>query len=427
MPIKLKVLELRIRCDHATFGIESADYADLTRAHITNMLPNSTGAGVPGWRRNYAGAYILELNNYPVFNTEDYIAACASVRASLAHQHKTTISLTVAPEKKEPMRDPGCSPQVHVDQFCPVIRALFKMRERRSITPEEIPDDDDIIQAIRSVTISKDIAVQSGPEPDLGNAPFVEYEEGTLPGSRWTRRRLRKLPCWNRWKRAETTQLESMKNDGMYGPPCIAPRGAIVLRTVWTYYVKWDGALKSRSCCDGSVLKGCGIAIAQHYTSCISQPGMRIFWAIVAIRGWVAVGADAINAFSQATPPKEPMFLRIDDQMAKWLEETTGKQPDRTLVLPVRCALQGHPATGSSWADKVEQLLMRQLEFTSTTHDTCFYVGAYAGQDVLICRQLDICMAAGKDESKLRSLFTFLATNINIEAEVGLVSHYNGI
>jgi hypothetical protein len=89
-----------------------------------------------------------------------------------------------------------------------------------------------------------------------------------------------------------------------------------VLRTVCMYYVKLDGTLKSRSCCDGYVLKGRDIAYAQHYTACISQAGMRICWSLVAIRGWVAIGADAINAFSQADPPKETAFVRIDDQMA---------------------------------------------------------------------------------------------------------------
>jgi hypothetical protein len=81
--IKLKVLELQSRCDHATFGIESAECADLTQAYIANMLPNSTGAGILGWRWSYARAYIVELNKYPVFNTEDFIAAC--LRAGLSH------------------------------------------------------------------------------------------------------------------------------------------------------------------------------------------------------------------------------------------------------------------------------------------------------------------------------------------------------
>jgi hypothetical protein len=218
-----------------------------------------------------------------------------------------------------------------------------------------------------------------------------------------------------------------MKKDGMYDPPCIDPSGAIVLHTVWTYYVKWDGTLKSRSCCDGSVLKGRGIAHAQHYTACISQPDMRIFWAMVAIRGWIAIGADAINAFAQADPTKEPTFVRIDDQMAEWLEEITGKRPDRTLVLPVLCTLQGHPAAGSSWADKVEGLLKDDLGFTSTIHETCLYLGSYGGQEVLIGRQIDDFLAAGLDEQPLRDLFQYLATKINIVAEIGLVSHYNGI
>jgi hypothetical protein len=78
------------------------------------------------------------------------------------------------------------------------------MWEGRPITPEEMSDDYGIIPAIRSVTISKDITVQSGPEPHLGNAPAVYYEAGTLPESRWTRICLRKLPCWDTWKIAET-------------------------------------------------------------------------------------------------------------------------------------------------------------------------------------------------------------------------------
>jgi hypothetical protein len=121
---------------------------------------------------------------------------------------------------------------------------------------------------------------------------------------------------------------------------------------------------------------------------------MRIFWAMVVIRGWIAVGSDVTNAFAQASPPKEPMFVRIDDQMAEWMEDIMKKQPDRTPVLPVVCALQGHPTSGSSWADKVEDLLMNQLEFTSKTHETCLYIGSYAGKYFIICRQVDDFMAA---------------------------------
>jgi hypothetical protein len=192
--VKLKMLDLQIRCDHPTFGIEATDCADLTRAYISNVVPNSTGAGIRGWRRNYAGAYIVELDGHPIFNSSDFEAACAYVRTALLAQPNTTISLTISPERKEPLRDPGCAPQLHVNQFRPVIRTLFKMREGRSLTAAEMPDDDEFLAAIQSVTISDDIDVNQGPGPDLGVSPAIEYETVTLPGSTWTRRQLRKLP-----------------------------------------------------------------------------------------------------------------------------------------------------------------------------------------------------------------------------------------
>jgi hypothetical protein len=97
----------------------------LTRAYLSNMVTLCTGAAIRGRRRNYAGAYIMELDDMPVFNSADFIRICAAIRASLNTHPKTTITLTIALERKEPLRDPGCSPQIHVDQFRPVIWTLF--------------------------------------------------------------------------------------------------------------------------------------------------------------------------------------------------------------------------------------------------------------------------------------------------------------
>jgi hypothetical protein len=77
--------------------------------------------------------------------------------------------------------------------------------------------------------------------------------------------------------------------------------------------MKFDGVLEARNSCDDSVLKGYCATYVQHYITCISQPGMRLLWAMVAIRGWVTMGADADNTFAQSAPPKEPRFVRIYD------------------------------------------------------------------------------------------------------------------
>jgi hypothetical protein len=121
------VLELQICCEHATFGVKTGDCDDLTRAYISNMIPHSTGAALRGWRRHYAGAYIAELDGHPAFNSDDFSRACATVRDSLLVHPKTTTTLTVVPERKEAMRDPGYSPQINVDQFRPMLRILFEM------------------------------------------------------------------------------------------------------------------------------------------------------------------------------------------------------------------------------------------------------------------------------------------------------------
>jgi hypothetical protein len=77
--IKLKVLGLRIHCDHDTFSIETVDCADLNRAYISNMTPHSTGTALHGWRRNYADVYIVEVDRLAVFNSDDFARVCATL------------------------------------------------------------------------------------------------------------------------------------------------------------------------------------------------------------------------------------------------------------------------------------------------------------------------------------------------------------
>jgi hypothetical protein len=63
-----------------------------------------------------------------------------------------TLSLTLSPERKEALRDPGVSPRLHLDQFRPVIRILSKIWEGSALSDADLPDDDELISAIQSVT-----------------------------------------------------------------------------------------------------------------------------------------------------------------------------------------------------------------------------------------------------------------------------------
>jgi hypothetical protein len=154
---------------------------------------------------------------------------------------------------------------------------------------------------------------------------------------------------------------------------------------------------------------------------------MRLFWAIVAIKNWVAIRTDAVNALAQPPPPAEPTFMRIDPQMREWLQEQKGVKVEEGDVHPVICALQGHPKYGSLWAEKVNSYILGDLQFITTVHEPCLYIGVFAKQPVTIGWQVDEFKVAALSVDTSHALINFLQSTITIEVEMGIVSHYNGI
>ena len=58
----------------------------------------------------------------------------------------------------------------------------------------------------------------------------------------FTRRKLKALDTWEQWKEGEFKQLDHFHKLKMCGDP-VAPPGAIILRSHWTYRVKTNGEL----------------------------------------------------------------------------------------------------------------------------------------------------------------------------------------
>jgi hypothetical protein len=183
---------------------------------------------------------------------------------------------------------------------------------------------------------------------------------------------------------------------------------------------------KALTCCDGSRLKTKGIRYVEHYAECISQCGMRIFFAICMIKNYVVLGADAINAYAQSPPPKTPSYVRLDAQYIKWFLWRFGVKLDRDLLLPVIHALQGHPYSGSIWAEMIVAIL-EAMGFKKTCHEPFLYAGTFHGHDIYACRQVDDMLFAGELESVLRELCTLLSTKVKIEVETNFVSSFNGL
>jgi hypothetical protein len=122
-----------------------------------------------------------------------------------------------------------------------------------------------------------------------------------------------------------------MDDAKMFGPPIVRPSGAVVFRIVWSYTVKRDGRKKDRMCCDGSVLRQKGLKYAQRcYAACISQTGMKIFFAYVIIKGWVILSGDAVNAYAQTFIPKDvEQYVVFDQHMKDWWKDKYGTEIGR--------------------------------------------------------------------------------------------------
>jgi hypothetical protein len=256
----------------------------------------------------------------------------------------------------------------------------------------------------------------------------ITVSDGMVPGSKWTRRQLKRLACWAAWLAADKEQLDGMALAKMFGKPEPRPTGAIVLRSVWQYSVKHDGRKKARTCCDGSFLRSKILKYAEQcYAACISQTGMKIFFVFVVIRGWVIISGDVVNAYAQtAMPEGEFQYMAIDQQMIDWWFEKHGTRLTLDMVSRINMALQGHPRAGQWWADKILQHL-KDIGFRPLRHKACLYIGKFENLEVLVCRQTDDFMFGGESEPSLRRLANKIGKEVDFLVTYGLITHYNGL
>ena len=253
---------------------------------------------------------------------------------------------------------------------------------------------------------------------------------------RFTRRKLKKLATWSQWEAGERQQLDHFHDLQMYGKPCKPPANAIILRSHWQYHIKRNGKRRSRNCCDGSP-KAAPVLhkIASTYSSCVDQPIQRLFFALAAASRYKVYGGDATDAYAHSPPPERPTFIALDDAYIDWYQHRFNITLDRSLVLPVQHALQGHPKSGRLWEEHINCILLGpHLQFTTTTHDRTIYTTNYNGHKVLLLRQVDDFAIACSDESIAKSIYDYIGKQLQLPTEttppfqyLGLMDDYNGI
>jgi hypothetical protein len=180
-------------------------------------------------------------------------------------------------------------------------------------------------------------------------------------------------------------------------------------------------------CCDGRVIRLQGMKMLEAiYTSCVSQTGMKIFFALCALLGYIIVDLDAVNAYAQGGSPYDVCYLAIDTQYREWYKAKFQTTIPADYVLPILRPLQGHPDAGEVWQAKVNSVLS-SFGFKSTTHEPCLYRGTYLGHDILLCRQVDDMLIAGTDRRILHDFSLAIGKELHVKIGDGLSTHYNGL
>ena len=200
--------------------------------------------------------------------------------------------------------------------------------------------------------------------------------------------------------------------------------------------MKPNGTRRSRNCCDGSPRAAPALhKLASTYSSCVEQPVQRLFFALAAQSNSKVYGGDAQDAFAHSPPPETPTFVSIDDAYADWYENKFNKSLDRSKVLPVLHALQGHPESGRLWEVHINKILQSpEFGFKCTTHDRSIYSATIDNEHVLLLRQVDDFALACSNEALAKRIYSQLGERLRLPTEttapfkyLGLLEDFNGI
>ncbi|GAX10430.1 hypothetical protein FisN_21Lu161 [Fistulifera solaris] len=416
-------LDVPVKCRGRTLGFQLARDELNNRVYIRDIVSKSSAAqlhsSLKAAKNTLRGAYITSVGEHTVFTVDDATAAFASCLAT----SPPSVSLTLAPERylggntfHRALREFNLFQPDHPDQldnFAPDFSAEDILFITSVLYPDlDFSDDFACLDALRLGVFAMSSTSLTPEEMALGKL---------------TRRKLKTLSNWLEWRRGEHRQLDHFHALRMYGPPCRRPKHAIVLRQHWNYSVKKDGERRSRNCCDGSKKAAPALhGYASTYSSCAMQPIQRMFIALAAALCYLIYKADAKDAYAHSPPPGVPTYVEIDDAYADWYKDRFGIDLDRSLVLPVNHALQGHPESGKLWEAHISTIL-HALGFISTTHDRTIYSAVWNGTPVLLLRQVDDFALACPSESIAKDIFAAIGTRLQLPTEPQVPFKYEGL
>ena len=146
--LDLDEINMKVVCDHETFGIDIKQCIDRDRAYISNMEPGSSGSKIRRWKK-WRGAYVVQVDDTPVVTAADAIEALRWAREAIEETERRTVKLVLAPDKDGiNLERDGGSPLMYNEQMMSAVRAIYAVEEGESIKVDEIPTLEDVVRSI---------------------------------------------------------------------------------------------------------------------------------------------------------------------------------------------------------------------------------------------------------------------------------------
>ena len=415
-------ITLALKGTHPTAGLILNDSDYIHQLKLRHCEKSTPAARIRKWRSTLRNSILHKINDKVVQNKNDVLNCIKEARSNGIKN----VDITFITQQRIPIHTQKGTPALYLDQIDYITETLNSIRTASDI---EIPDSQTILQTMVECETEKDEHILI-PSPAIVKSIIRKIAKNPSKPKRkkLTRRHLRTLQDWPKWKEAEKTQLDLYNNQNMFGKPIPCPRNSNVLHMLWVYKIKDSGIYKARAVCNGSPRQKGTVTQDHTYAACLEQPGARIFWGTAATKGLIVLGADASNAFAEAPAPKAPLYVWVDDPYREWYKQHFGEEIPQGFVLPVQHALQGHPESPRLWSKLIDNVIQKEIKLKPTVHEPCLYSGKYNNEEVFLLRQVDDFAIAAKTQTTAKTIIEHISKHLSVPMHnLGILSKFNGI
>ena len=412
-------IEIPIKGDHPTLGLLTTYDEYRQRLQIKDMALSTPGRRLKCWRTAIRNGYILKFQEFAISSQADLEHAVSQVRRRGLLKAK----FVIATDKSYGVHPLEGIMQIHFDQLNVIAKHLEEINREHQLSQVEPT----VRQATEATTTQQMPATEHPSEPVPPEPPPLIADADLA--QQFSMKQAMKHPDWPEFKKGIYKQLDQYWNQGMFSHPMPLPRNANALQMLWRFNIKACGTRKSRMVCNGSPRQKGTVTLGHTYANALDAASERLFWALVASEGLIAIGADVSNAFAEAPAPKAPLFLYIDESFRDWWTNHLGNEPipPECKVVRVNNAIQGHPESPRLWEKHIDKIL-RDLGLTPATHEPCLYSGKLNGTRVLFLRQVDDFAVAATDRQTAANLINAINAKMRIDVKhLGLIDRFNGL